>query len=901
MSADSPNAALSAAHRRAWLSLDGLWDFSFEGLTARLSRDWYRIRTPGIWQTQFPALRNTQGTGRYRRRIDIPPDWAGRRVILILEGVFHESVVLIDDVPVAIHGDGWTPIEIDLTDALDRKTSFVLGVDARTPDDRHGGRFSRSLAGKQDWYGVQGGIWKEARLEARDSVHFSQIEAQSSYDLAAGTVVVKGKLSRPAAERFRVILSREGKPVAHGEFAIDGAAFEARVAVSDPAAWSPDAPNLYELSVELLRSGAVIDAVERAVGFRRLEASEGRLLLNGKPFYLFGALDQDWHPEEECRPPDAHFLEQRFANAKAMGLNTLRCHVKIPDRLYFDLADRLGLIVWLDMPYMEFLAPETRRSLRDVFLTSVATHGAHPSIAIWTLFNEGWGIDLDDNPDDRGWLVAMFDEAKALVPESLVVDNSPCFPRNYHLKTDIEDFHWYNGFPHQNAAFAATTRAFADRASWAWSPHGDAEKRGDEPLVCSEFGVWGLPHRSQILETDGGEPWWFESGHDWNLGAAYPHGIETRFRDAHLAPIFGDLDGFVDAAQALQFRALKFQIETLRWERPISGYVITELNDVQWESNGLMDVRNHPRAFADRLAELQRPWLVIARAPRTAIRAGESFDVSVRLAGAGEAPAGAKLTWRFGAQIGAIPLGAEPTTLTLTGEPAEGISIVALELEAHDAYGRLLSRNALEFCVVPPLAGKAPSLFAMDSAAAKLLAATGWPHCAATPGEAETVLATRLTTPVREALLAGRKVVLIADSADALVDPERDLPPADRHNFPSMLLKAREGTPWDGQWMGAFAWRRTDGPWAGLPNGPMLDEHWAGLTPNFVLTGFPATAFGGLVDSGMAVGWLHLAAAFTKRSFLGKAWITVATFDLTSKEASDNPLAAHLLRAIAES
>ena len=76
----------------------------------------------------------------------------------------------------------------------------------------------------------------------------------------------------------------------------------------------------------------------------------------------------------------------------------------------------------------------------------------------------------------------------------------------------------------------------------------------------------------------------------------------------------------------------------------------------------------------------------------------------------------------------------------------------------------------------------------------------------------------------------------------------------------------------------------------------MLDEHWTGLLPNYVLTGFPSTAFGGLVDSGMAVGWLHLAAAFAKRSFLGKAWITVSTFDLTSPEAAENPLAPHLLR-----
>jgi hypothetical protein len=537
-----------------------------------------------------------------------------------------------------------------------------------------------------------------------------------------------------------------------------------------------------------------------------------------------------------------------------------------------------------------------------VFETSVATQGHHPSIAIWTLFNEGWGIDLDDNPDDRRWLIETFDWAKALVPDSLLIDNSPCFPRNYHLKTEIEDFHWYNGFPHQNDAFAATTRAFAGRAPWTFSPHGDAERRGDEPLICSEFGVWGLPHPREILEPDGSEPWWFESGHDWNLGAAYPHGLETRFRDAQLAPVFGDVDGFVSAAQELQYRALKRQIETLRWERKVSGYVITELNDVQWESNGLMDVQNHPRAFAERLANLQQPWLILAQTPRTAIRAGERCEVSVRLAGAAEPRGDTQLKWRFADQSGEVALGREPITIVLSAGAADAIAIVPLELEARERKGRvLLSRNAMELCVVPPLRDAAPSLFPVDATASGLLAAIGWPNRAATVDEAEVLIATRLTTPVREALLAGRKVLLIANSSDALIDPERKLPLNDRHNFPSMLLRERAGTPWDGQWMGAFTWRRMEGPWSALPGGPMLDEHWSGLLPNHVLTGFPTTAFGGLVDAGVAVGWLHHAAAFVKRSFLGKGWLTVSTFDLTSPQAQENPLAAHLLKALAES
>jgi Glycosyl hydrolases family 2/Glycosyl hydrolases family 2, sugar binding domain len=893
---------VDSVRHRPILTLDGLWDFEFEGPAARLDREGYTIRTPGIWQTQFRALRNAQGMGRYRRGVQIPADWADKTIHLILEGIFHESVILVDEEAIAVHGDGWTPIEIDLTDVLAGKTSFLLGVDARVPDDRTGGRFSQSLAAKQDWYGIQGGIWKSARLEARDPIHIARASVRTSFDLKMGVVSMSGEISRPAAETtLRATLSRDGEFVARSIYHFQTNRFEAVLALPEAESWSPEAPNLYDLVIELIVGDEVIDSIERSVGFRRFEAKGGRLMLNGEPFYMFGALDQDWHPEEECRPPSAEFLEQRFANAKAMGLNTLRCHVKIPDPLYFELADRLGLIVWLDMPYMQFLAPATREALRRVFVTSVATHGHHPSITIWTLFNEGWGIDLDDNPDDRRWLIETFDWAKTLVPDSLLVDNSPCFPRNYHLKTEIEDFHWYNGFPHQNEAFAATTRAFADRAAWTYSPHGDAERRGDEPLICSEFGVWGLPHPREILERDGSEPWWFESGHDWNLGAAYPHGLETRFRDVQLAPIFGDLEGFVSAAQELQYRGLKRQIETLRWERSISGYIITELNDVQWESNGLMDVQNHPRAFAERLANLQQPWLIIAQTPRTAVRTGERFEVSVGLAGAADLPESARLKWRFADQSGEAALGPYLTILGLAAGAAEVIAIVPLELEAHDSKGRLLSRNTLELCVAPPLSAAAPSLFPIDDAASSLLAAIGWANRAATTEDAEILLATRLTTPVREALLAGRKIVLIANSAEALIDPERKLALNDRHNFPMMLLRERAGTPWDGQWMGAFTWRRTEGPWSTMPGGPVLDEHWSGLLPNHVLTGFPSTAFGGLVDSGVAVGWLHHAAAFVKRSFLGKGWLTVSTFDLTSPQAQANPLAAHLLKALAES
>jgi hypothetical protein len=883
--------AAPRSNTRPVLSLDGTWHFSFTGAAARLDGE-RQIKVPGVWQAQFAELRNSTGTGTYRRTVEVSAEWSGKRAVLVFEGVFHETTIRINGEPVARHDNAWTPIELDVT----RCPRFELEVTARVPDERNYAErgLGVMLHGKQDWYGLQGGIWKSVRLEARDPLHIANLAVATETDLATHAVTVRGHLEGGSRGSVALSLARDGRIAAEQRFDV-GAEFSLRLPVPAVDLWSPDAPNLYELTVT---AGA--DAQTRTVGFRRFESRDGRLWLNGEPFYMFGALDQDWYPEEESRHPDAAFLEQRFRNARAIGLNTLRCHVKIPDPLYLELADRLGLVVWLDMPYMEFLAPETREQLTETFGSAVDNHGHHPSICIWTIINEGWGIDLDDNPDDRRWLRQSFDALKRRVPQSLVVDNSPCFPRNYHVKTDIEDFHWYNSWPSQNAWFARTTGEFAAHPAWTFTPHGDGERSGAEPLVCSEFGVWGLPHLGDIMEQDGSEPWWFESGHDWNNGAGYPHGIETRFRDAQLGPVFGDLDGFVAAAQDTQYRALKYQIETLRYAEPISGYIITELNDTQWEANGLMDARNNLRAFGNNLHALQQPWLLVARPERTALSAGETVAVPVRLAGAARLSGDAVLAWRFGDASGTATLPAGPTgsteiSLSLTAPAASAIAIETLELEARDTSGALLGRGTHEFCIVPSV-GDAPALEPADEGAKTLLAALGYPSA---PGG--TLLATQLTTPLREQLIAGRKVLLVANAIGALSDPERNVPAGDSANFPKMQLREREGTPWDGRWMGAFSWRRTDGPWAELPNGPMLDEHWGGLIPKYVLTGFRSTAFGGLVDAGIAVAWLHKAAALTKRTFLGRGWMTVSTFDFTSDEARQNPLAPHLLKALAQS
>src|SRR5690606_4931337 len=125
--------AAPRSNTRPVLSLDGTWDFTFTGAAARLDGE-RQIKVPGVWQAQFAELRNSAGTGTYRRTVQVPEDWSGKRAVLVFEGVFHETTVRIGGEIVARHDNAWTPLEIDVTRFGPR---FTLEVAAHVPDERN--------------------------------------------------------------------------------------------------------------------------------------------------------------------------------------------------------------------------------------------------------------------------------------------------------------------------------------------------------------------------------------------------------------------------------------------------------------------------------------------------------------------------------------------------------------------------------------------------------------------------------------------------------------------------------------------------------------------------------------------------------------------------------------------
>ncbi len=344
--------------------------------------------------------------------------------------------------------------------------------------------FNEIPHGKQSWYGPLSGIWQSVWLEKRSELYIRDFSVTTA--LESGDVNVDVTLSAPSTTvstiRFTV-LDGDGMTVATGAQTVQAgiSAVASTLRVESPQAWSPDTPTLYRVEIEIVTDGEVTDHIARSFGFRTIEARNGRFYLNGEPLYLRGALDQDYYPGTISTPPSTEFLEMQLRRAKEMGLNCLRCHIKVPDPRYYEVADRLGILIWTELPNWRTLTPIAQTLARRTLEGIVKRDGHHPSIIIWTIVNENWGTNLHQDLEHRAWLKEMYHWLKALDPSRLVVDNSPCIG-NFHVESDIEDYHYYRAIPGQQASWEAFVEAMATRTAPTYSPYGDAVRSGRNPL-----------------------------------------------------------------------------------------------------------------------------------------------------------------------------------------------------------------------------------------------------------------------------------------------------------------------------------------------------------------------------------------------------------------------------------
>lgn len=467
--------------RRQWLNLNGLWDYAIRPKDERQPKEFDgQILVPFPVESALSGVMKPVGPDNrlwYRHTFEVPKQWGeGIRILLNFGAVDWDTTVWVNGMKVGSHQGGYDPFTFDVTHAIKPEQPQTIVVSVWDPTDA-----STQPRGKQVrnphgiWYTAVTGIWQTVWLEPVSRRSIEGLKLTPDVDGSRLIVEIGTKLTR--SDSVSVEVSANGDVVATAK-----GLNEIEVPIPDPHLWSPDDPFLYDVKITLghFNQPIVNDEVQSYFGMRKisLEKDEdgiNRLFLNGKPLFQYGPLDQGWWPDGLYTAPTDEALKYDIEVTKQLGCNMARKHVKVEPARWYYWCDKLGLLVWQDMPsgdrYIGPNDPDFQRTKESAdqfeleWSRVIEAFCNHPSIVMWVPFNEGWG--QYDTARIAEW-------TKKLDPTRLVNSASGWTDRNVG---DVHDIHSYPG--------PAAPPVEDSRAS-----------------VLGEFGGLGLPVRGHTWQDE---------------------------------------------------------------------------------------------------------------------------------------------------------------------------------------------------------------------------------------------------------------------------------------------------------------------------------------------------------------------------------------------------------------
>lgn len=574
--------------RDQWLCLNGPWGFGFDPDNIGLRAAWYdQNQTSNSPKDQVfnqtiivpfcveSAASTIQASGKtssnpanilwYKRSVEIPDQWLADRLMLRIGASDHWTRVFVNGLEVGQNRGGYAPFAFDIAHAAKAgANTIVIRVEDSASWSHPRGKQDGTMRWPIDYDSVTG-IWQSVWLEPLSSVAIenTHIEYCASNKTAEVTVefssmftgTVKVSLQDSNLVIHEVI--RDVKDRMHAKLNLD---------VTNTKEWSPASPTLYQLKLELRDdNGDILDQAESYTGLREITTGAQGIKINGEPLYIRGVLDQGYFQEGWYTPVDDEAIKKDIELTLAMGFNCVRKHQKAEDPRYLYWADRLGLLVWAEMPSGRIFSTELITTLTDEWLRLILRDRAHPSVIAWVPFNESWGVmDQTNKPAQRSFVDGIYHLTRSLDTTRPVVAND-----GWEFSSgDLWTLHIYEG--DGKTVAERLKNVLADPQAKLYS--------GGRVGALPGANVSQLP----VLLTEGG-----------GIGFI-PEGYQ------------GETFAYGDIPQNLQEfeKRVRAGARDFATAGKLSGFVWTQLTDIQQEINGLLTFDRQPKLPIETLHEI---------------------------------------------------------------------------------------------------------------------------------------------------------------------------------------------------------------------------------------------------------------------------------------------------------